>query len=118
MSTEDKRKHPRVKTHNLVSYVCIDDEGNEIDEGLGTIMDVSQGGILIETVKPIVTENILLTITGIDDEMIDMKGKVAYSRTEDSRMFRTGIQFLEFKKDIQIFVSNLIKIYKMQKPKQ
>ena len=113
MSIEDKRKHPRVKTHNLVSYICIDDEGNEIDEGLGTIMDVSLGGILIETIKPIKTENILLTITGIDDELIEMKGKVAYCRTEDSGMFRTGFQFLEFKKDIQIFVTNLIKIYRM-----
>jgi c-di-GMP-binding flagellar brake protein YcgR len=111
MPIEDKRKHPRIKTYN--PYVCIDDGGNEIDEGLGTIMDVSLGGILIETVKPIATENILLTITGIDDAMIDMKGKVAYSRAEDSGMFRTGIQFLEFNENIQIFATNLIKIYSM-----
>jgi hypothetical protein len=37
LSIEDKRKHPRVKIENLVAYVCIDDGGNEIEEGLGKI---------------------------------------------------------------------------------
>ena len=118
MPIEDKRKHPRIKTYNLVSYVCIDDEGNEIDEGIGKIMNVSLGGILLETIKPIGMQDILLMIVGIDDEMIDMKGRVVYCGTEDSGVFQAGIQFLEFKEQIQPFVTNLIKIYSKQEPKQ
>ncbi len=67
MSIEEKRKHPRVKTENLVSYVCTDDGGNEIEDGLGKIMNVSLGDILIETMKPIGTQDVLLTIIDIDD---------------------------------------------------
>ena len=111
MSIEEKRKHPRVKTENLVSYVCIDDRGNEIDEGMGKAIDISIGGILIEAHDPIESQDILLMAIGIKDELIDIKGKVVYCRAEDSGMFRTGIQFLETKENIQLFVTSLIKIY-------
>ena len=115
MSIEDKRKHPRVKTENHVSYVCIDEGGNEIEEGLGKIMNVSLGGILIETIKPIGTQDILLTIIDIDDKIMNMIGRIAYCREEESGIFRTGIKFLEAKEDIQLFVTNLIKISSKQK---
>jgi hypothetical protein len=43
MSIKEKRKHPRVKIENLVTYVCIDDRGNEIEEGIGQIKNESGG---------------------------------------------------------------------------
>jgi len=115
LSIEEKRKHPRVKAENLVSYFCIDDKGNEIKEGIGKTIDVSLGGILIETNQPIGTQDILLMIIGFDDEIMNMKGKVVYCRAEDSGMFRTGIQFLETKENVRLFVTSLIKIYSKQK---
>ena len=115
MSIEEKRKHPRVKTHNLVSYVCIDDSGNEIDEGMGSAIDISLGGILIETHDPIELRDILLMAIGIKDELIDIKGKVVFCRAEDSGMFRTEIQFLETNEKIRLFVMSLIKDYSKQK---
>ena len=115
MSIEEKRKHPRAKTNNKLSYVCIDDRGNKIEEGIGIIMNVSLGGVHIETTKFIESHNILLTVSGIDDETLNMKGDVAYCKMEDSRTFRTGIKFLEHIEDIQLFVKSLLKIYSKQK---
>jgi hypothetical protein len=112
LTITEKRKHPRVKTHNLVSYVCIDDSGNEIDEGMGRAIDISIGGILIETHDPIESHDILLMAIGIKDELIDIKGKVVYCRAEDSEMFRTGIQFLETNEKIRLIVTSLIKTYR------
>ena len=115
MTFTERRKHPRVKTHNLVSYVCIDDSGNQTDEGMGSAIDISLGGILIETHDPIESQDILLIAIGIKDELIDIKGKVVYCRAEDSGMFRTGIQFLETNEKIRLFVMSLIKDYSKQK---
>jgi hypothetical protein len=130
MSIGDNRKHTRVETNIKASYVIIDDRGNKIEKGLGKILDISLGGVLLETIKPIGLHNILLTTSGIDDETLNMKGDVAYckmedSRTfkgdvayckmEDSRTFRTGIKFLEHIEDIQLFVKSLLKIYSKQK---
>jgi len=116
LSIEEKRKHPRVKAENLVSYFLLDDKGNEIEEGIGRTINVSMGGILIETNKPIGTQDVLLMIIGLDDEIMNMKGKVVHCRAEDSGMFRTGIQFLEPKENIQLFVTSLIKIYSGKNP--
>ena len=115
MSIGDNRIHPRVKTNNKVSYVIVDDRGNEIEGGLGKIMDVSLGGILIETIRPIGLHNIELMTSGIDHEILNMKGNVVYCNPEGSGTFRTGIKFLEAKEDIRLFVTNLLKINSKQK---
>ncbi len=115
MSIEEKRKHSRTKTNNLVSYVGIDDGGNEIEEELGKIRNVSLGGILMETIKPIGTQDILLTGIGINEELIDIEGKVVHRLAEDSGKFRTGIQFLENNERTRLFIISLIKDYSKQK---
>ena len=64
--------------------------------------------------KPLGTHEILLTIIDIDDNTMNMLGKVAYCREEKSGIFHTGIQFIEVEEGIQLFVTNLIKIYRKQ----
>jgi hypothetical protein len=115
LTITEKRKHPRVKTNNLVSYVCVDDSGSEIDQGIGSAIEISLGGTLIETHNSIELRDILLMAVGIKDELIHIRGKVVFCRTEDSGMFRTEIQFLETNEKIRLFVMSLIKDYSKHK---
>lgn len=108
---KDRRQHSRVNTSNFISYVCIDGCGNETTQGMGKAINISQDGILIETHKVIESEYILLMVVGIGDELIEVKGNIVYSLPDDSRMFRTGIQFLETKEKILSFVINLVKTF-------
>lgn len=103
----DKRQYPRFKTNNLISYVCLDSNGNEISQGMGKGIDVSSSGILIETHNPIIPQDISLMVICREDEIIYIKGKVIYCRTEDSGMFRTVIKFLETNERIRLFVKNM-----------
>jgi hypothetical protein len=58
-------------------------------------------------------------VIGIEDELIQVKGNIIYSLPDDSRMFRTGIQFLETKEKILSFVINLVKAFsKLTTPPQ
>ena len=111
MTTTERRKYQRVKTHNLVSYVCIDDSGNQIEEGTGRAIEISQGGILIETHNPIKLQDILLMAIDIEGELVNIKGRVVHYSTDDSGKFRTGIQFLETNEKILSFVISLIETY-------
>jgi predicted Zn finger-like uncharacterized protein len=45
----DPRKSPRIKTRNLISYFSFNKAGKLISEGLGVALDISEGGILLET---------------------------------------------------------------------
>lgn len=112
--TTDRRKHSRVNTSNLISYVCIDPHGNETTQGMGKAINVSQEGILIETHKPIESKYIRRMLIGIEDELIQVKGHIVYCLPDRLKMFRTGIQFFETKERILSFIINLVKIFSQQ----
>jgi hypothetical protein len=115
LTVSDKRKHPRTKTKNLLSYVGIDDRGNEKEHGMGKTLDISMGGILIETRNLIASKDILLTTAGTKDKISNISGKVVYRWAEDSGMFLTGIQFIEDNEETRSFIISLIKAFSKQK---
>jgi hypothetical protein len=106
----DRRQCPRFNTNNLISYVCLESNGNEVGQGMGKGINVSSSGILIETHNPIKSQDISLMVSCEEDEIIHIKGKVIYCRTEDSVMFRTVIKFLETNERIRFFVKNMITV--------
>jgi len=107
----EKRKHPRVNINNLVSYRCMDDSGNQTKQGRGKSVNISQGGILIETHDPFEWQNVLLLSIDIEDESVSIKGKVIYCNAANFGKYRTGIQFLETNKKIVTFVEELLDTY-------
>ncbi len=111
MTFVEKRKHPRVDINNLVSYRCMDDSGNQTKEGRGKSVNISQGGILIETHGPFEWQDILLLFIDIEDESVSIKGKVIYCNAANFGKFRIGIQFLETNEKIVSFVMKLLKTY-------
>lgn len=111
MTFVEKRKHPRVDINNLVSYRCMDDSGNQTKEGRGKSVNISQGGILIETHDPFEWQDILRLFIDIKDESVSIKGKVIYCNAANFGKFRTGIQFLENNEKIVSFVIGLLEAY-------
>jgi hypothetical protein len=99
-----RRQFPRFETTKLVSYVCFDSNGKEISQGSGKGINVSLGGILIETHNPINPQDITLIVISIEDEVIYIKGRTMYCREEDSGKFRTVIKFIETNEKIIAFV--------------
>jgi c-di-GMP-binding flagellar brake protein YcgR len=108
---QEKRKHPRVPIKNPISYICIDDDGNQIDAGMGTTVDISQGGTLIETAKAIESNYILLISIDLDENIIETKGRVAHTRSVGSAKYLTGVQFLAPPQEVIRIVKNLIHDY-------
>ena len=94
MNTE-KRQHPRVESLNLMAYICRDENGNVSSQGMGRTLNVSETGVLLETYYPIECEDILLMDIGIQDELIDLKGKVIHSGINQEGKSETGIEFVE-----------------------
>ncbi|RLC31977.1 MAG: hypothetical protein DRH37_01750 [Deltaproteobacteria bacterium] len=114
MPTE-KRKHQRVSTLNLLSYVCVDEQGNPLEQGMGRTLDISEGGILMETHVRIESKYIVLMAVGIEDELIDIKGEVVYSRKAKSGMFESGVRFLEKNEKMIQIVRDLVKTFNQEK---
>jgi len=108
LTVKERRKHPRVETNNLISCVCIDNRGNKTKERKGKAINISRGGILIETHDSFEWQDILQLTIDVENELISIKGKVLYCNTYNFGKFRTGIQFLETNEKIVSFVISLL----------
>ena len=58
MMTLEKRIKPRADSHNILSYVCLDEENEIVEQGMGRTLNVSEGGILLETHDSIDLEHV------------------------------------------------------------
>jgi len=63
MTIDSKRKDPRIPSSNLIAYVVKDQNDQGIMQGMGRTLDVSEGGILLETHVPLDPQHVVtLTI--------------------------------------------------------
>lgn len=95
MPQKEKRKHPRIHCLNLLAYVCMNENSEIVRQGMAKTLDVSEGGILMETHVPIDPQYTVSLTLGLKDELTDIKGKVAHFRTNGNGRFQSGIQFVE-----------------------
>ena len=107
----EKRKDHRVKTQNLISYFSLDKAGKIISHGLGIAMDISKGGILLQTPDAIQSNLIILAATDRKNNLFEVKGELAYSERIFFGTFFSGIKFIDSNERVKIFIVNLIKEY-------
>jgi len=111
----ERRNYPRVKTCNLISYMAIRENGEISDLGMGRALDISQNGIFLETPRLLFSEYISLMSTDLDNNLIEIKGKVIYSGINRSGMVGNGIRLQgEHHENIQ-FATRLIKVFHIRK---
>jgi len=107
----NRRKYPRIKTRNLISHLTFDQNGKPISQGLSKAVDISKGGILLETPHPIESGLISLMAVGLDNNFIEIKGELVYRKKADSGMYHSGIKFVGPDDQVKKFVVGLIKEY-------
>lgn len=94
MTSENKRKHERIKSLNL-SYICLDEDENIIKQGMGRTLNISESGILLETHFPIEPNHLIQLTISLEEDLLDLKGKPVHVRSSDEGKYEIGIQFIE-----------------------
>ena len=94
MTIEEKRKHARINSLNL-SYICLDEKNKKIKQGMGRTLNVSESGILLETNFPIDSKHIVLLTIGLEEDIVDIRGKAVHSKTNAQGLYEVGIQFMD-----------------------
>lgn len=112
---KDRRQYRRIKILNLLAYECMDEDDNQLERGMGRVLDISQSGLLLETRNLIESKNILLSASGVQEALIDVKGKVVYSRNSGYETCHTGVEFHVKDEQTHKFVVELIKAFNVQK---
>jgi hypothetical protein len=114
MTTKDRRKHARINALNLISYSCIDETVQVVAQGMGRTLNVSQDGILLETHVPIDPKYTVALAIGLEDELLNIKGRVAFSMAGGEDRFEAGIEFIETDEAALDILKKFIKAFREQ----
>jgi hypothetical protein len=115
MEKIDRRKFPRIKICNPVSYDSMGPDGIVLDQNMGIALDISQNGILLETVQMIQAKYIYLVFVDLEHNLIRTIGRVVFSVKNKNGNFKSGINFEGETQQNMEFVKKLVQAYHHQK---
>jgi hypothetical protein len=93
MNLADKRKFSRIKIHNLISCVCLGEEGHPVRQLMGTALDISKGGLLVQAPQKFEPGNILLIAADEKDQITEINAKAVFCREAAPGRFNVGVRF-------------------------
>lgn len=94
MAYKDKRRFIRVHSLNL-SYVLLDNEENSEQQTMGRTLDVSEAGIRLETHLPVEIGRRMLLSIGLENEVVDIRGRVVHSGKNAEGKYELGVEFTD-----------------------
>jgi hypothetical protein len=109
MTAENKRKHERIRSLNL-SYFCLDEDENIVKQGMGRTLNISESGILLETHFPIEFKHTVQLTIGLEDDLVDIKGKPIHAKSTEEGIYEIGIQFFELDQNASRILKKFIRV--------
>ena len=82
---------------------------------MGVVLDVSQSGLLMESIQEVKSTNLSLMASTQKKSLVEIEGKVAHCRKAESGKFKTGIMLQGTQEENIRFVKELIRAYHYQK---
>ena len=92
-SVREKRASRRIRSLNLTSYTPKTDDKQDYIVSIGRTLDVSEGGVKVETHRRLANGTELEMDIAIEDEIITAKGEVVHTEELKNGLFGTGIRF-------------------------
>ncbi len=95
-SLREKRRYLRINTSNFIEYVLYDEKQNKLERGEGRTLNLSQGGALLETQKPLLGSFVVIFASVSKKNSLQVKGRIVHTRKPDnSSFYLTGIEFVD-----------------------
>ena len=85
--------------------------GNVISQGLSKALNISKGGVLLETPEPIERGLLLLMATDEKNNLIEIESNLVYCKKTSTGRYHSGIAFIASDEEVTTFVTKLIKEY-------
>ncbi len=113
--TTERRRFIRPEALNLLDYLVVDEQGRQGEYSMGRTLNVSEGGILMETHIPLpIGQQVMITL-GLEDGLVDVMGRIVYA-TYNAGRHQNGIEFFHVadndKKTLDRYVKEFHKQYK------
>jgi len=90
--TIERRRYIRPESLNLLDYLVVDEQGRPSEYSMARTLNVSKGGILMETHIPLPKGQQVMITLGLKDQLIDVMGRIVYTAIDSGR-HHSGIEF-------------------------
>ena len=112
MGDKNQRKFERKDSLNILDYVVIGEKGDPISNGMGRTLNVSESGLLLETHNPLTKGQTLLITVGLEEDTVELKGKVNHVEPASKKKFCSGIEFVKIDKNDKRVLNKFLKALK------
>ena len=92
-NVREKRSSRRIRLLYLTSYTPRKADTQEYNVSIGRTLDVSDGGVKVETHRRLANGTELEMDIAIDEKIITAKGEVVHTEERENGLFGTGIRF-------------------------
>jgi len=80
-----------------VDYIVLGEDGTHLSRGMGRTRNVSEGGLLLETHRPLEDGQTVLITLGLKDDLVEIRGRIIHqeppaSFSEETR-YCAGVKF-------------------------
>lgn len=111
----NRRQYPRVPIHMPVTYALFENEQKSGPDYIGIALDVSLGGLLLESFDFVATEYVGISFIDIGNQIAQMVCKMVYSRKPDvgadNGPVQTGLSFQGTEAEKADFAAKIIRAY-------
>jgi hypothetical protein len=108
----ERREYPkRPNSVNLVYFGVFDEKKMLKQQGMGKTLNISEGGILLETYERILDDGVIFLSLGLKDETIDVEAKIAHFSGRGNGIYHTGLSFVADSDEKIEYIKKYIKLF-------
>lgn len=116
MSDSERRRYIRPESLNLLDYIVVDEQGVQSEYSMGRTLNISIGGILMEThIKLHSGQQVMITL-GLEDDLIDVMGRIIHSTPHEDGMYHNGIEFFHASVEDRRIINTYVEAFHSQFP--
>ena len=108
---QERRKYIRPESLYLLDYLALDEQGQTSGYSMGRTLEVSEGGLLFETHKPLSIGHYVRITIGLKEDLVDVTGKIAHT-TEDAERYQSGVQFIDVDDTSQQVINRYVEAFR------
>ena len=118
LDTREQRHSLRIETSVFVKYIIFDNKGKAMGFGKGRTVNLSQSGILLETLEPLKCTFVILITMDLKGKDVKVKGRLIRSIQQDATgHYFSGIQFIGNKDEQKSIIVAFVKSHFRNKSK-
>lgn len=116
MSNSERRRYIRPESLNLLDYIVVDEKGVQGEYSMGRTLNISIGGILMEThIKLQAGQQVMITL-GLEDELVDVMGRIVHSTPFTDGMYHNGIEFFHASSEDRRVINKYVEAFHSRFP--